>query len=118
MALLKPRAKVFEQARNVADRMEDATVKREVLTWLEQAENYQLERHTIVHSILLYDSRPGFNVYHPRSGELRRWSDDEIRELAQQIHTHADEANCLILFDWRQALESLNNSTTEGQGLR
>lgn len=113
MALLATGAQVFQQAQKTAALIEDTTVREQMSTWLTEAKRLQGERHTIVHSILLYDGQPGFNVYHPRSGELRRWSDDEIRELARRVHEHADEANYMVLFDWRHALVSLNDSTSE-----
>jgi hypothetical protein len=116
MALLATGAHLFEHAQETADLIDNTTVREQISAWLAKAETLQGERHTIVHSILLHDGRPGFNVYHPRSGEIRRWSDDEIWELARRVHEHVDEANYMILFDWRQALESLNNSTAMGTG--
>src|SRR5918995_1819417 len=70
MALLKPRGNVFQKARETAALIDDATIREQISAWLTQAERLQGERHTIVHSILLYDNRPGFNVYHPGSGEI------------------------------------------------
>jgi hypothetical protein len=64
----------------------------------------ETERHAIAHSIVLYESGPGFNVYHPQSRELRRWSDEEIRELARRVREHAHEGNYMSLFQWPQAL--------------
>jgi hypothetical protein len=100
MALLKPRADVFKHARKAANTITDAAVRERTLAWLAQAEQYETERHTIVHSILLYDGRPGFSMYHPRSGSVRRFSKQQIIDLARRVHEHADEGNYMSLFDW------------------
>ena len=104
MRLLLSKRIDLDAARAAAGQLRDPNVATRTLAWLDEAESLRNDRHSLIHSIVMDEHRPGYTGYWPRDKKVVTFDAAQVVDLENRVRVHGQEGDAMSLFDWPAAL--------------